>query len=143
MIFHFAEFNYPSGHTVDEVTSSDYSSCTASNAISTDSTGSTTIPLKTAGGHYFICGIAGHCSGGMKLSINVSEAASATPTTPTTPATPGGSTTTPSTSQAPPTTTITPPSRTTETLPSSSGTISPFAVVFVTGVAMIYSLVMS
>jgi hypothetical protein len=99
-------FNYGSGaHTVDEVSSSDYSSCSSSNALSTDSSGTTTITLKTTGTHYFICGIPGHCSGGMKLSVTVAAAASpSTPSSPTTPSTTPG-TTTPST---PPTATTTP-----------------------------------
>lgn len=69
---HFAVFSYDSGkHTVDEVSSSDYSSCSSSNPLSTDNSGSTSITLKTAGTHYFICGIPGHCTGGMKLAITV------------------------------------------------------------------------
>lgn len=69
---HFAVFGYNSGeHTVDEVSLSDYSSCSSSNPLSTDNRGSTRITLKTAGTHYFICGIPGHCTGGMKLAITV------------------------------------------------------------------------
>ncbi|KAF3320723.1 blue copper protein-like protein [Carex littledalei] len=93
-------FNYGSGtHTVDEVSSSDYSSCSSSNAVSSDSSGTTTITLKKAGTHYFICSISGHCSNGMKLSVTVAAAAS--PSTPSSPTTPSPSTspgtTTPST----------------------------------------------
>ncbi|KAL8126486.1 blue copper protein-like [Apium graveolens] len=86
-------FKYGSGHTVDEVSSGDFSSCTVGNSISTDSSGSTTIPLKTAGPHYFICGVIGHCSGGMKLAVTAATAtgAGATPT-------PSGSSLTPPTS---------------------------------------------
>uniref|UniRef100_A0A803NMF9 Phytocyanin domain-containing protein n=1 Tax=Cannabis sativa TaxID=3483 RepID=A0A803NMF9_CANSA len=43
-------FNYGSSHTVDEVSSSDYSSCTVGNAITSDNTGTTTISLKTTDG---------------------------------------------------------------------------------------------
>uniref|UniRef100_A0A1J3J7F6 Blue copper protein n=1 Tax=Noccaea caerulescens TaxID=107243 RepID=A0A1J3J7F6_NOCCA len=68
-------FNYGAGHTVDEVSESDYKSCTLGNAISSDSSGTTSIALKTAGSHYFICGIPGHCDGGMKLSVKVGAAA--------------------------------------------------------------------
>nr|GMC48258.1 blue copper protein-like [Ipomoea batatas]GMC86177.1 blue copper protein-like [Ipomoea batatas] len=64
-------FNYPSGHTVDEVSESDYKSCSAANSISTDSSGATTIPLNAAGKRYFICSVMGHCTGGMKLAVNV------------------------------------------------------------------------
>ncbi|KAJ6337588.1 hypothetical protein OIU76_007296 [Salix suchowensis] len=60
-------FNYAGGHTVDEVSASDYSTCTTGNAITSDSSGATTVALKTAGTHYFICGVPGHCGGGMKL----------------------------------------------------------------------------
>ncbi|RWR89953.1 blue copper-like protein [Cinnamomum micranthum f. kanehirae] len=65
-------FNYGGGlHTVDEVSSSDYNGCTAGNSITSDSSGLTTITLKTAGNHYFICGAAGHCSQGMKMAVTV------------------------------------------------------------------------
>ncbi|KAL2339952.1 hypothetical protein Fmac_007892 [Flemingia macrophylla] len=71
-------FNYGGGHTVDEVKESDYKSCTAGNSISTDSSGATTIALKTAGTHYFICSVPGHCSGGMKLAVTVKATAPST-----------------------------------------------------------------
>ncbi|KAK7372999.1 hypothetical protein VNO80_06392 [Phaseolus coccineus] len=64
-------FNYGPGHTVDEVTQSDYKSCTTGNSLSTDSSGATTITLKTAGTHHFICAAPGHCQGGMKLTVKV------------------------------------------------------------------------
>lgn len=81
-------FNYASGvHTVTEVSSSDYDSCSSSNAISSDSNGPTTVQLKTAGTRYYICAIPGHCSGGMKLAITVGASASGSPTTPSTPST--------------------------------------------------------
>ncbi|XP_052158488.1 blue copper protein-like [Oryza glaberrima] len=112
-------FNYAGGaHSVDEVSAADYAVCTASNALQSDSSGTTTVTLKTAGKHYFICGIAGHCSNGMKLVVDVAAASpapapkapSTTPTTPsTTPATPaspgtssGLTPTTPATVLAPP-----------------------------------------
>nr|CAB3470015.1 unnamed protein product [Digitaria exilis] len=73
-------FTYASGaHTVDEVSAADYASCSSSNALSSDSTGSTTVTLKTAGKHYFICGVAGHCSSGMKLAVDVAAAKAPTP----------------------------------------------------------------
>ncbi|KAL1540209.1 blue copper protein-like [Salvia divinorum] len=68
-------FTYPPGHTVDEVSANDYKTCTVGNAIASDSSGSTSVSLKTAGSHYYICGVPGHCGGGMKLSISVSAAA--------------------------------------------------------------------
>ncbi|CAL8997433.1 unnamed protein product [Prunus brigantina] len=64
-------FNYGSGHTVDEVSGSDYKTCTVGNSITSDSSGATTIPLKAAGTRYFICAVVGHCGMGMKLSVNV------------------------------------------------------------------------
>ncbi|KAJ6843376.1 putative blue copper protein [Iris pallida] len=90
-------FNYAGGaHSVSEVSAGDYKACSTSNSISSDSSGATTIPLKTAGAHYFICGIPGHCSGGMKLSVSVSGPSSSSPGS-TTP-----SSTTPSTAAAHP-----------------------------------------
>ncbi|PKI47336.1 hypothetical protein CRG98_032261 [Punica granatum] len=81
-------FNYGSGmHTVDEVRKSDYSTCTTGNSITTDSSGTTSILLRTTGTHYFICGVAGHCSGGMKLAITVAAAGSTVITPPSSPAT--------------------------------------------------------
>lgn len=147
-IFLFVEFNYPSGHSVDEVSGSDYTTCTVGNAITSDNTGSTTVTLKAAGTHYFVCGVIGHCGGGMKLSVKVTESSSSA-TTPASPATGGGSTTdSPSTTVNSPaipagTTTMTPPAATTntETMPSSSATISPYTAVFVAGISVIYSLV--
>ncbi|WOK96452.1 hypothetical protein Cni_G05159 [Canna indica] len=65
-------FKYASGqHDVLEVSSSAYSSCSASNPISTGTGGSIVITLKTAGKKYFICGIPGHCASGMKVAIDV------------------------------------------------------------------------
>ncbi|PIA52012.1 hypothetical protein AQUCO_01000118v1 [Aquilegia coerulea] len=104
-------FTYGGGaHTVDEVTESDYSSCAIGNSITSDSTGSTSITLKTPGTHYFICGIPGHCSGGMKLAVTVGG--NETTTTPASPSTP-----TPRT--------FGPPSPYSSTPLSSAGTISP------------------
>ncbi|KAG0513473.1 hypothetical protein BDA96_10G105300 [Sorghum bicolor] len=74
------EFKYAGGaHTVDEVSAADYAACSSSKALSSDSAGSTTVTLKTAGKHYFICGVAGHCSSGMKLVVDVAKAVSAAP----------------------------------------------------------------
>ncbi|KAL1225811.1 Blue copper protein [Cardamine amara subsp. amara] len=91
-------FNYGAGHTVDEVSENDYKSCTLGNSIASDSSGTTTIALKTTGPRYFICGIPGHCVAGMKLAITVETSSSnsvggGTTTTPT-PFTGGGGTTT-------------------------------------------------
>ena len=81
------EFKYAGGaHTVDEVSAADYASCSSSNALSSDSAGSTTVTLKTAGKHYFICGVgvAGHCSSGMKLAVYLAAAAAPEPALATT-----------------------------------------------------------
>ncbi|XP_020202120.1 blue copper protein [Cajanus cajan] len=88
-------FNYGAGHTVDEVKESDYKSCTTGNSISTDSSGATTIALKTAGTHYFICSVPGHCSGGMKLAVTVKAGKATAPSTGK--ASPSDSTATPTT----------------------------------------------
>lgn len=101
-------FNYGSGHTVDEVSESDYSTCTVGNPINTDNKGSTTLLLQTPGNHYYICGVIGHCGSGMKLSVNVlasgasaanstSTATSPPSTTPTTAASGAGYGTLPTT----------------------------------------------
>jgi len=109
------EFKYAGGaHTVDEVSAADYAACSSSNALSSDSAGSTTVTLKTAGKHYFICGVAGHCSSGMKLVVDVAAAkTSPSPVpAPAPAAAPDAADTTP---DATPATTTTPKS------PSSSG----------------------
>ncbi|XP_012068372.1 blue copper protein-like [Jatropha curcas] len=67
-------FNYGEGYTVDEVNASDYKTCTVGNPITSDSSGATTISLKTEGTHYYICGVVGHCESGMKLSVIVNAA---------------------------------------------------------------------
>ncbi|KAI3511028.1 hypothetical protein L1887_18169 [Cichorium endivia] len=67
-------FNYDSSHTVDEVSKSDYTTCTIGNPIASYESGNTTVTLKNTGSHYFICGIVGHCSAGMKLTVDVTGA---------------------------------------------------------------------
>ncbi|OEL18024.1 Blue copper protein [Dichanthelium oligosanthes] len=115
------EFKYTGGaHTVDEVSAADYAACSSSNAISTDSAGSTTVTLKTAGKHYFICGVAGHCSSGMKLVVDVATAKAATPAPAPAPAltpAPDAADTTPDTTPA-----------TNPKSPSSSGGKTPVTV---------------
>ncbi|KAL3371597.1 hypothetical protein AABB24_008239 [Solanum stoloniferum] len=128
-------FNYPSGHSVDEVSSSDYASCTTGNSITSDNSGATTIPLKTAGTHYFICGVMGHCSGGMKLAVTVAAAgggggAGGGSTTPS------PDTTTPSTGTTTPTSGTTTP---TTAHPSASVILSPFIPLLISGVVAIFS----
>ncbi|KAJ1281142.1 hypothetical protein BS78_04G285600 [Paspalum vaginatum] len=117
-------FKYAKGlHTVVEVSAADYMACTAVNALGSDSSGATTVPLKTPGSHYFVCSITGHCGAGMKLAVTVggsSSPASPTPT-PTTPTTPTTSPTTPTTPYTTPTTPTTTTPYTTPTTPTCSG----------------------
>ncbi|MQL70529.1 hypothetical protein Taro_002837 [Colocasia esculenta] len=116
------KFNYARGaHNVANVSASDYSSCTAANP-SPDSSGTTTISLTTAGTHFFICGVPGHCAGGMKLAVTVGRA---TPSAPSPPAPPSDVTpTTPVSDQ-----------------PSSCGRLVPSASLVLVGIALLeYSL---
>ncbi|WVZ73554.1 hypothetical protein U9M48_021845 [Paspalum notatum var. saurae] len=119
-------FNYAKGlHTVVEVSAADYMACTAVNALGSDSSGATTVALKTPGSHYFVCSITGHCGAGMKLAVTVggsSSPASPTPTTPrTSPTTPTTPYTTPTTPTTPYTTPTTPTTTTPYTTPTCSG----------------------
>ncbi|XP_008779708.1 cucumber peeling cupredoxin-like [Phoenix dactylifera] len=68
-------FNFQTGsHTVDKVTKSGYDDCSTSNLIgSAITTSPASVPLTTAGDHYFICGIPGHCSASQKLSVTVAS----------------------------------------------------------------------
>ncbi|KAL0917338.1 hypothetical protein M5K25_012393 [Dendrobium thyrsiflorum] len=64
------EFKYQKGyHNVLKVNSDGYANCKSNNAISTYDSGDDRITIES-GTHYFICGIAGHCSNGnMKIKI--------------------------------------------------------------------------
>ncbi|KAK3230953.1 hypothetical protein Dsin_002834 [Dipteronia sinensis] len=129
-------FNYGSSHSVDEVSASDYKTCTTGNAISSDNTGATTITLKTAGTHYFICGVASHCGSGMKLAVTVGSGSGTGTGTET------GSTTPPSSSSSPggTSTSITPTTKTpaVNTPESSMGAVvSPFVGLLITWVASV------
>ncbi|RDX89414.1 hypothetical protein CR513_28862, partial [Mucuna pruriens] len=115
-------FNYGAGHTVDEVKESDYKSCSAGNSISSDSSGATTIALKTAGTHYFICSVPGHCSGGMKLAVTVKPGTSATPST---------GKASPSDGTATPTTTTTTTTAAAKSNSSSATTLSPIIAMLI------------
>ncbi|KAJ8625038.1 hypothetical protein MRB53_033568 [Persea americana] len=129
-------FNYGGLHTVDEVKESDYKSCTTGNSISTDSSGATTIALKTPGKHYFICATPGHCSLGMKLAVTVVAAAKNT-TADTPESAPPSSTTTPSEATSPTTTpTSTSPSTTTTTTINSATINSPSIAILLNMVAV-------
>ncbi|XP_062099017.1 blue copper protein [Humulus lupulus] len=129
-------FNYGSSHTVDEVSSSDYSSCTAGNAITSDNTGTTTVALKTTGTHYFICGVMGHCGSGMKLAVTVKSGGSSTSPSSDTPS--GSTTTSPSSSGGTTSTTgvRTPASSSSSHSPADSSTETALVNVFGTVVAV-------
>ncbi|KAH6785019.1 hypothetical protein C2S51_037474 [Perilla frutescens var. frutescens] len=118
-------FNYGSSHSVDEVNSNDYKTCATGNAITSDSSGATSITLKTAGPHYYVCGIPGHCDGGMKLAITVAADGG----TKTAPSASGTTTSPPSTTTTSPVVT-TPARGTVAEQPSSSSTFTPSAAVF-------------
>ncbi|XP_011074212.1 blue copper protein [Sesamum indicum] len=132
-------FNYAPGHTVDEVSANDYKTCTTGNSLSSDSSGATSITLKSAGSHYFICGVPGHCSGGMKLAITVAAAASSGGSTG---ASPSGTTTSPSTTTSPASPTgVTTPTAGTLNQPSSSAALSPAVAAFFTFSVVAFFLV--
>jgi hypothetical protein len=61
-------------HNVVEVSKADYDACSASSPIASFQTGNDIVPLTAAGSRYFICGVPGHCDGGMKVRIDVDEA---------------------------------------------------------------------
>ncbi|XP_034918833.1 uncharacterized protein [Populus alba] len=70
-------FNFAAGaHDVAKVTKADYDACNSSNPISLITTPPARITINASGEHYFLCNIPGHCSGGQKLMINVSDASS-------------------------------------------------------------------
>ncbi|XP_065046183.1 uclacyanin-3-like [Musa acuminata AAA Group] len=100
-------FKYASSHDVLEVSSAAYSSCTTSNPISTSTGGNTVVTLNSTGSRYFVCGIPGHCAGGMKLQIDVASPTSTPPPSPS------------STPRSPP---VAPSPRSPSALPPSSST---------------------
>lgn len=130
-------FSYGGGHTVDEVTASDYKSCSAANSLTSDSSGSTTITLKTAGTHYFICSSMGHCDSGMKLSVKVAAGGSST-----TPSSGGGSSTTPASpeSDTPSVTGTTPTTKLPAGSPNSGSSIFPNLYVAAVSAILVGSL---
>ncbi|KAF8056808.1 hypothetical protein N665_1267s0010 [Sinapis alba] len=76
-------FAYPSAfHDVVEVTKPEYESCKAVKPLITFANGNSIVPLTIPGKRYFICGMPGHCTQGMKLEVNVIPAANASPTAP-------------------------------------------------------------
>ncbi|URE25267.1 Early nodulin-like protein [Musa troglodytarum] len=94
-------FNYTSSHDVVEVSSSAYATCNATGPVSKSATGNTLVVLGAPGKRYFICGVAGHCTTGMKIEIDVVTASSPSPSvSPAAPTPPAASPPAPST--APP-----------------------------------------
>ncbi|KAG2308838.1 hypothetical protein Bca52824_028586 [Brassica carinata] len=76
-------FAYPSAfHDVVEVTKPEFDSCQAVKPLITFANGNSIVPLTTPGKRYFICGMPGHCTQGMKLEVNVIPTANAAPVTP-------------------------------------------------------------
>nr|GEV28069.1 blue copper protein-like [Tanacetum cinerariifolium] len=113
-------FNYGSSHSVAEVSSNDYDTCSVANSIASYNNGPTTVALNTTGTHYFVCGVVGHCGGGMKVSVPVTADGGSGGASPTPSGTGSSSTTTP------------PKGSSTGSVPASSPTNSPFvAAVFV------------
>ncbi|KAJ4866264.1 uclacyanin 1 [Raphanus sativus] len=76
-------FAYPSAfHDVVEVTKPEFDSCQAVKPLITFANGNSIVPLTTPGKRYFICGMPGHCTQGMKLEVNVIPTANAAQTAP-------------------------------------------------------------
>jgi hypothetical protein len=117
-------FSYSALHSVMEVSKADYDACSTSNAIKSYNGGSSTVTLDSAGAKYFVCGTAGHCSGGMKLGVTVAT----------------GSSTTPSTSSPPTPTTSTSPTKTPPTT-SASAAVADSHIKIKDGVLLVGSLV--
>ncbi|GMJ15656.1 blue-copper-binding protein, BLUE COPPER BINDING PROTEIN, SENESCENCE ASSOCIATED GENE 14 [Hibiscus trionum] len=91
MIGDILVFNYVSGiHDVLEISRSSYQQCNASNPILNLTTPPTRVTLRTAGEHYYICGVPGHCTAGQQLAINVSSSSTATPPSATPPSSTDG-----------------------------------------------------
>ncbi|KAK3129366.1 hypothetical protein QOZ80_6BG0478480 [Eleusine coracana subsp. coracana] len=94
-------FKYsPQVHDVLEVNKAAYDTCNTDNEIATLTSGNDVISLDRPGTRYFICGFPNHCTGGMKIQIDVVPGATsmapagAPGTSPSTPSTPGSSATT-------------------------------------------------
>ncbi|XP_073021510.1 mavicyanin-like [Primulina eburnea] len=65
-------FNYdPQYHNVLQVSRSDFHSCDATSPIAAYSTGNDSIPIRTSGHYFYICGFVGHCQAGQKVDIRV------------------------------------------------------------------------
>ena len=96
-----AEFKYAKGaHNVQQfATETEYSQCSGT-VVQEWTSGDDIITLNSTGTKYYICGVPGHCTAGMKVSVTVAAATapagapttnpSPPPPTPTTPTSPNG-----------------------------------------------------
>ncbi|MCO5551492.1 hypothetical protein L7F22_004996 [Adiantum nelumboides] len=90
-------------HNVVVVNKAGYDACSDTNAITTLSAGNDNVTLTSAGTHYYLCSVVGHCSGGMKLVVTVSAATAAAPTPTATAPVPAATTPAPAPTVAAPT----------------------------------------
>ncbi|CAL9037137.1 mavicyanin [Musa acuminata AAA Group] len=114
-------FSYTSSHDVVEVRSSSYATCNATSPVSKSATGNTLVALGAPGKRYFICGITGHCSRGMKIEIDVVTASSPPPGASPSPSVSPAAPTPPASS--PPAPSTAPPSRTRTTAKVALGVV--------------------
>ncbi|KAG2384185.1 Umecyanin protein [Vigna angularis] len=67
-------FNYRSNtHNVEEVRKENFDFCNSTSPLATYTTTPVRVTLNRSGAHFFICGVLGHCQGGQKLAINVTD----------------------------------------------------------------------
>ncbi|KAJ9686749.1 hypothetical protein PVL29_015548 [Vitis rotundifolia] len=132
-------FQFTPNHDVLEVSKADYNTCSTSNPTQTYSSSPAVIPLSSPGKRCFICGMAGHCSQGMKIELDTLASSSppsaspsspptSSPASPVTPPTssPSSPVTPPTSSPASPVTAPTsPPPLEMTPPPKSTPTISP------------------
>ncbi|BBN05540.1 hypothetical protein MPTK1_3g14000 [Marchantia polymorpha subsp. ruderalis] len=111
------EFDYSMGnHDVLSVTAADAKSCNSATPLFSWSVANARVTLLTPGTQSFICGISGHCTLGMAMTVQVLPAAPApAPPAPQIPPPPPAPRTTPTT----PSTPSTPPTPTTPSTPST------------------------
>ncbi|KAK1307023.1 hypothetical protein QJS10_CPA10g00221 [Acorus calamus] len=75
-------------HNVLQVTRQAYRACNASAPLATFTSGNDSIPIKTPGHHYFLCGIPTHCTLGQKVDIRIPKSSAIAPSL--APSSPGG-----------------------------------------------------
>merc|ERR1719289_113607 len=64
-------FDWTSGHNMQEVTEDSYESCTGLAITSPEAGPATWLAPAVLGNNYFVCGVPGHCSNGMKAMVEV------------------------------------------------------------------------